>query len=158
MKCQACNQEMGKTKKEMYQYVESGLDNIYLEEVSIYHCKDCGEEAPIIPSIKNLHRVITLAILERPEPLDGPEIKYLRKQMRYKSKDFAELLGVTPQTISTWERGATHTESHDRLIRTVCLLRLQETDKKFLELITHKMNEYLEFLAQIEKERKVSPN
>lgn len=158
MKCQACNQEMGTTEKEMYQYVESGLDNIYLDGVSIYRCEDCGEEAPILPSIKDLHRTIAISILIRNEPLNGPEIRYIRKHMRYKSKDFGELLGVTPQTISGWEKGANPSESNDRLIRAVCLIKMLETDQRFLELVAYNMKEYLDFLAHIEKERKAERN
>lgn len=155
MKCQACHREMERAEPGFYHYTESGLDNVYLEGIDVFRCPGCDEQVPVIPRLKDLHRNIALALICLPEPLRGQEIRYLRRQMRYKSKDFAELIGVSPQTVSNWERkGAKPSPSHDRLIRTVCLLGLVETDSEFAKLVVASIHDYLGRLAQIEKERK----
>jgi len=150
MKCRSCKKEMKKTQQR-YNYVESGLDNVYLKEIDVFVCDSCDKKIPSIPSIKELHRAIAVAIVIYPFSLTGPMVRFLRKQMRLKSKDFAQLLGVSPQTVSSWERQRTKIKKpNDRLIRTTCMLKLCE-DREFYQRL--RVDLYLEELSQIEDMR-----
>jgi DNA-binding transcriptional regulator YiaG len=51
-------------------------------------------------------------------PLTGQEIRYLRKSLGKSSRDFAKLVGVTPDQVSRWELNRNRPEpSADKLIR-----------------------------------------
>ncbi len=151
MRCRSCKENMKKTRQR-YHYVESGLDNVYLKEIDVFVCDSCDKKVPSIPSIKELHRAIAVAIVIYPFSLTGPMVRFLRKQMRLKSKDFAQLLGVSPQTVSSWERQQTKIKKpNDRLIRVTCILKLCE-DREFYERL--KIDPYLKELSKIEDIRR----
>ncbi len=67
-------------------------------------CPECGEEEVVIPKIEELHGVIAKSISKRPGQLQPREIRFLRTFLGYSSVDFARLLGVTPETVSRWEK------------------------------------------------------
>ena len=67
--CDIC----GKTQKEKiadkYHYIESGLDNVYLNNITVFVCEQCKTEIPLIPRIKNLyHKKILLKIAREESP------------------------------------------------------------------------------------------
>lgn len=126
MKCDYCDLEMEKrqaTVAEPYRYLLSGLDDVYLAEVAVYRCPKCRFEAPIIPKAEELHRVIALGLIKRPRRLSGSEVRFLRKHAGLPARQFARLLGVTPEHLSRVENGHTQAfgQPTDRLIRTVTL-------------------------------------
>ncbi len=92
MKCHECNQEM-KSHSDIYHYIESGLDNVFLEGVSINTCP-CGEEIASIPSIIELNSQIGKSLFKKHGLLTGKEIRFLRKNIGMNTKDFAELIGM----------------------------------------------------------------
>lgn len=150
MKCRSCKGRLKKTQQ-IYNYVESGLNNVYLDGVDVLVCVSCKKMVPVIPGIKDLHRAIAVAVLIHPFPLTGSMVRFLRKQMRYKSKDFAKLLGVSAQTVSNWERQKTKIRKpNDRLIRTSCMLKLCE-DREFYERL--KIDPYLDEISNIKDKR-----
>lgn len=117
MRCLQCGAAMKSQKKQRYQYRESGLKNIYLV-VTVYRCSKCGETFPEIPNVKGLHAAIADQLFQKPAPLTGPEIRFLRKEMGMKARDFASLLGVNAVTVSRWETGAEKVgHTADRLVR-----------------------------------------
>lgn len=77
---------------------------VLLQGIETRRCPECGEEEVVIPKIEELHRVISHAIARRPGQLKPREIRFLRTYLGYSSVDFANLLGVTPETVSRWER------------------------------------------------------
>jgi putative transcriptional regulator len=141
IKCPSCK-KMRQTHKGEYHYTESGLPNIWLRGVEIFKC-DCGEKFAFIPCIEELHKLIGKTLIQKDEQLTGREIRFLRKHMMLKSKDFAKELGVQFVTVSRWENGASQPpESVDRLIRLVYAIKtgLRRTEKilvmdKFRKLI-----------------------
>ncbi|MCX5830543.1 MAG: helix-turn-helix domain-containing protein [Deltaproteobacteria bacterium] len=102
-KCWVCEKDLEVIKDQPYQYKESGLDNVYLHGIIQYKCHNCGEEAPEIPNLKELHLLIGKSIICNNEYLSSQEIIYLRKELGLKGKEMAELLSVTPQEYSKWE-------------------------------------------------------
>jgi len=116
MNCPTCHQT-GKTHKGKYHYTESGLQNVWLMGVEIFEC-ECGENFAYIPCLQELHKLIARALLKQENQLSGREIRFLRKHMAMKAKDFAERLGVMNVTVSRWEQGKTiPPKTIDRLIR-----------------------------------------
>jgi putative transcriptional regulator len=130
LKCPSCR-EMRQTHEGEYHYTESGLPNIWLRGIEIFEC-DCGENLAFIPCIEELHKLIGKTLIVKEDQLSSSEIKFLRKHMMLKSKDFAKELGVQYVTVSRWENGDSQpTESVDRLIRLVYAIKmgLSKTDK-----------------------------
>jgi putative zinc finger/helix-turn-helix YgiT family protein len=130
MKCPSC-QKLRETHKGEYHYTESGLPNIWLDGVEIFEC-DCGEKFAFIPCIEELHKLIGKTLIGKEDQLSSSEIRFLRKHMMLKSKDFAKELGVQNVTVSRWENGDSQpSEPVDRLIRLVYAIKmgLSKTDR-----------------------------
>jgi len=116
MNCPNC-QQLRKTHAGKYHYTESGLQNVWLLGVEIFKC-NCGEKFAIIPCLEELHKLIAMIILKKEDQLSGREIRFLRKHMGLKAKDFAKQIGVMNVTVSRWEREETiPPQPIDRLIR-----------------------------------------
>ncbi len=122
MTCPTCHQT-GKAHKGKYHYTESGLQNVWLMGVEIFEC-ECGKNFAFIPCAQELHNKIVGLLLEKENQLSGREIRFLRKHMGLKAKDFARELGVGKVTVSRWESGEySPSESFDRFIRLLYATR-----------------------------------
>jgi putative zinc finger/helix-turn-helix YgiT family protein len=104
--CPTCKRE-GRIYVGEYHYKESGLENVWLKGVKIFKCK-CGENFAFIPCAESLNRLIAKILLKKGEQLSGSEIRFLRKHMGLKAKDFANQIGVFNITLCRWE--------HDKII------------------------------------------
>lgn len=150
MKCPICDHKMKGIKKD-YHYTESGLDNVILKGVTVYRCKKCGEEMPEIPGIECLHRVIADMVIVKRTPLTGPEIRFLRKEMRYKANMFASILKVHNVTMSNWENDVKPPDkANDALIRLFYWRFKEEQSGSFLSGI--KLEELLREISPLKKE------
>lgn len=101
--CLQCGAAM-RTAPENVKYDACGLPNVTLVGVEVSRCPSCGEYEIAIPRIEELHQVIATAIIEKPQRLTPPEIRYLRKYLGLSGVDFAARMGVDPATVSRWER------------------------------------------------------
>lgn len=118
MICHKCNFQM-KESQEIYHYIESGLDNIYLKDICVYRCK-CGEFFPSIHNIIDLHTIIGQRIINKSSALNGKEITFLRKNVGLNAKIFAEYVGIDKSTLSRWENNQQKlAKTNDRLIRLI---------------------------------------
>jgi putative transcriptional regulator len=134
MKCSQCGHSM-KSARENYLYRESGLPNVTLVGVEVSRCPHCGEHEVVIPKIEQLHRVIAAAVARKVPRLTLEEIRFLRKYLGWSGGDFAEHMGVTPETVSRWENGsAIMSASAERLLRLAALSREPASDYS-LELL-----------------------
>jgi len=89
----------------------------------LIRCNQCGNEDPIIPQLNELMRVLALAVVKKPCPLNGEEVRFLRKFLKMTGEEFGRHLGVSKHHVSKWENGADPVgPQSDRLIRaiTVC--------------------------------------
>lgn len=102
-----------------YHYKASGLPNVWLEGVVLRTCTGCDEGSGVeIPDLGGLHTVLADYLIHQKARLAGYEIRFLRKTLGWASKDFAEKMGVAPETASRWEAGAQNmSEAQDRLLR-----------------------------------------
>ena len=105
-----------------YLFRESGLNNVVLKNIEIVKCDECGNEDPIIRKLNDVMRVLALAVIEKPYPLVGEEIRYLRKYLGMGQDAFAALLKSEKAVLSRWEnnREAAGARS-DLLIRAIAL-------------------------------------
>jgi putative zinc finger/helix-turn-helix YgiT family protein len=116
MTCPTCKEE-GHIHIGKHHYMESGLLNVWLKGVEIFKC-NCGENFAFIPCPQELHKLIAEILLKKEDQLSGREIRFLRKQMGIKAKDFAKQIGVLNVTVSRWEREEIiPPKTIDRLIR-----------------------------------------
>jgi len=107
-----CNQQS-------YHYIESGLENIYLDGIDVFRCS-CGEEIINIPAIPELHYLIALELIKKKSLLSNREIRFLRKNMGLTGKVLSKYIGVDNATLSRWENNVqTIDKSHDRLLRLI---------------------------------------
>lgn len=138
--CPFCgSQDVENKSGQTYHFVEVGLDNVYLANIDTSHCRECGADAVSIPQSEQLLHCIGEALVLSSGLLTGPEIRFLRKNLRVKINDFAKLLRVNRVTVSRWENGQDITEPIDLLIRSIYLLegpgineQIRSEFKKFL--------------------------
>jgi len=125
--CRTCGRDLEVIKDKPYKYDECGLD-VQIIGLNQFVCKTCDVFFVSIPKIKELHRVIGGIVCSKNKGLlNGKEIKFLRKDLHLKAKDFAKMLGVTPQTVSKWENNNKKIgEKSDRLLRSIYLLYASE--------------------------------
>ena len=117
--CSLCEHEMEETRGD-YPFPESGLPNVVLEDIRLFKCPECGNVEPLIHGAKHLMRALALAVLDKPTPLCGAEIRYLRKHVGWKAAKLAELIGVDKTTVSKWENDQDSIgPQSDRLLRLI---------------------------------------
>ncbi len=139
----------------MYHFTECGLDNVHLIN---------GYEEKITPSgkavsfkdLQNLLEVITQCVVNKAEPLNGREFRYLRIELDLSQKAIGNLMDKSEQTIANWEKG---NESipvlADKAIRDLykesvgqtptagLLQKLSEVDRRY-----HEINIQIQLLEQ----------
>lgn len=103
-----------------YHYVESGLDNIYLENGYTIHKTPYGEGISIADT-EGLHKAIGRWLISLPKPLTGRELRFLRLEMETTQRNLAAILGTTEQTLRLWEKNRNRPMpgSADRLLRAL---------------------------------------
>jgi putative zinc finger/helix-turn-helix YgiT family protein len=128
MKCFECSAEMQATR-EQYHYVESGLPNVWIENVEVRRCPECGDEEVVLPALEGLHRAIAAALVRKPARLTGAEVRFIRKTLGWSGKVFAERMWVDPSTVSRWERSKESVgPQSDLLVRYLFATRNPEHD------------------------------
>jgi DNA-binding transcriptional regulator YiaG len=128
-------------RRKLYQYTESGLDNVYL--VSGYEYSPDGKTV-IIRDIDGLQRAIGHALANQPWRLSGEEFRFLRSELLLSQGSLAKVLGVKELTVGRWERGESEIP-----VSTEAAVRLM-----FLETLGERgtMKELLERIADLDDE------
>lgn len=105
-----------------YHYLDSGLDNIYLENGYTFYETPYGKGVSILDT-GGLHRAVGEWLVFLPKPLIGAEVRFLRLEMELTQKNLAAFLGTTEQTLRLWERNRNKAlpGSADRLLRVLYL-------------------------------------
>lgn len=104
----------------LYHYDECGLDRVYL--VNGYAVRDTPYgQAVAINDVEGLHRAICRAIVQRSKPIDGAELRFIRKHLDLPQRELAALMGETEQDVYRWEKGRAKAipGAADRLIRVI---------------------------------------
>lgn len=103
-----------------YHYIESGLDNIWLEDGYQVHETQYGTGISI-EDTEGLHRAIGEWLVSLPKKFTGAELRFIRLEMELTQRDLAELLGTDEQSLRRWEkaRDKPFNGSADRLLRAL---------------------------------------
>jgi transcriptional regulator with XRE-family HTH domain len=134
--CEASASEYKSTAEKPYHYVGSGLGNVYLIGVKYWVCSVCGKQAAEIPSLKGLLTSVARTLIEKKSPLTGEQVRYLRKRLGRASKEFAALIGVTPERYSGIEGSEIPiAEGRDKLVRFV--YRVLSGDRKLKDALSN---------------------
>lgn len=120
MKCTECKATMAKTVGD-HLYTEAGLDNVILHGVAKYDCPSCGASRVAIPAMSQLHRAIAVALAQKPARLVAAEVAFLRDHLELSNKDFAELMGVSPEHASRWTSSAEINGPAERYLRALAV-------------------------------------
>lgn len=116
-----------------YHYAESGLDNVYLYNISIIQ-DVAGEETICIPHINQLHEVIATALLNKKGELTAKEVRFLRTNALLSQAELAQLIGKDGQTVGRWERGECPLDkSMDMLVR-IAILQTMDKPLNFAQI------------------------
>ena len=101
----------------MYHYISCGLPNVFLRNGYDTVETEFGE-ATSIDDVQGLHDAIGLSIVKTSLHLKFEEVRFLRKEIGMSQRVLADLIGVSEQTVSLWERGNNQIpNSSDRLLR-----------------------------------------
>lgn len=123
----------------MYQYIESGLKNIWLENGYTVKATPYGE-AVSIQDVPGLHRLIGSIIAQRPK-LSGPELRFLRKEMGMSQKALADFVGSSEQSVSLWERRGNIPQAEDRLVKLAYLETINKDGNVKIKEIIERLND-----------------
>ena len=127
LQCDLCTKDMEShiaTRENAYHYDLSGLDHIRLIGITVHTCTHCGVEVPEIPCVEQLNQFIAGVITKKPNLLTGSEIRFLRNRAGFSSKQFAEMLGISPEHLSRIENtkeSSTMGTPTDRLVRLIAM-------------------------------------
>lgn len=116
-----------------YQYIESGLNNVWLEN-GFEIRKTAYGEAISIHNVDGLNRAIGLALVENTAPLTGAAFKFLRVEMDMSQKALGRLLDKDEQSVSLYERKGNIPPLVDRTVRQF-YLEYCHVDGKFRDLM-----------------------
>ncbi len=88
-----------------YHYVESGLDNVHLENG--FHLLETSHGTAVsIEDVHGLHAAIGRCLIDAAAPLTGAELRFLRIEMELSQRALAGLLGTTEQTCAARREGS----------------------------------------------------
>jgi putative transcriptional regulator len=120
--CDICNGELQHRKATYahpYHFTECGLSYVFLVGVNVHGCPKCDVEVADIPRPDELHLMLAGEILMKPTPMTGEEFRFLRKEIGMKPKEFAEVIGVDPKTVTNWESVPALSRQNDVTIRFI---------------------------------------
>ena len=105
---------------EDYPFKESGLSNVVLKGIELARCEHCGNVDVTIPRLEGLLTALAIAIVKQPYPLQGEQVRYLRKYLGMSQLTFAEFLKIDKTSVSKWENDEDKIgPQSDRLIRLI---------------------------------------
>jgi hypothetical protein len=118
------------TSEEPYHYTGSGLSNLYLSGITYYVC-ECGNLSAEIPAMKDLFAALARTLVSKTSPLTGPEARFLRKHLSKKAVEFAPMVSLTPEHLSSLENSPAPLDlGRDKLLRLI--YRAMSEDKNLV--------------------------
>jgi DNA-binding transcriptional regulator YiaG len=116
------------TRARPYSYVPTAGVRVPLIGITVHECRRCRAPWPVLPRIEALHRAIAAELVDKPGPLTGPELRYLRKFAGFTGQAFARRLKVSNAHLSRVEHGTLALgESAEQLARAIAAA-VAETD------------------------------
>lgn len=105
-------------RRKLHHYVESGLDNVYLEGGFKIVESPYGKGVAIT-GLDGLHRCIAECLIVKPGPLSGAEFRFLRKELDLSQDAMGMLCGRNARTVREWEKSEKVEEPANTIIRVI---------------------------------------
>ncbi|MEO6779557.1 MAG: type II TA system antitoxin MqsA family protein [Bradyrhizobium sp.] len=103
MRCKCKNGLMERSVKPEHVEDLGGLVVKVLNAVVVQRCSACGDEMVGIPDMQGLARAAAMARAQSPERLAGNEVRFIRRALDMKQKDFAAAMDLSAEHVSRWE-------------------------------------------------------
>ncbi len=116
----------------MYQYTESGLRNVWLQDGYAVQKTPYGKGVSI-HDVEELHKLIGRSLANKSK-LTGAELRFLRKELGLSQSVLGRLVGTSEQSVSLWERRGAIPKASDRLVRLIYLEKIGG-NVRILELV-----------------------
>lgn len=101
-------------------YSERLLGGVFLAGLTVWSCRRCELESPVVPRTPDLLKAITGSLFRQKGPLSGEELRFLRGSTGLLARDFAAALGVSPEHLSRAENDHRPLgETAERLVRVL---------------------------------------
>jgi transcriptional regulator with XRE-family HTH domain len=146
MRCPKCKAtETVETTVKRYPYQESGLENVFLLDWTVYVCTRCDYRMSLVPSLTSVQNYIVRKLVRTHHTLDADSIVFLRKAMGLKVSELADSLEVDRVTVSRWENDHTAIEAHsDFKLRREAVERIlpQHERRDMLEEVSSLMHRH----------------
>lgn len=85
--------------------------------------------------VNKLQMLVLQALIHKPAPLSGSELKFIRKYLEISTSAFGKLFGVTHAAVLKWENNRVHINPATEVcIRLHVLDQLKAKDKEFRDL------------------------
>jgi len=124
---------MKEVKITSYHFIESGLDNIYLENINADKCENCASASPYFDRVDEIMKNIARAIVLQPTLLSGKDISFLRRERGINLKDWARLLRLNQSELFCYENNERHVDSvFDLLNRLLYVRILEEQESRYI--------------------------
>ena len=116
-----------------YHYRECGLDNVWLLNGYELHDTPYGKGVSFV-DVEGLDAAIAKALTEKPAPLTGRELRFLRIMLDMSQKSLGELFGKSAQTVALWEKSEALNPEVEYLIRHVYRQTAIDKSDSYVEL------------------------
>jgi DNA-binding transcriptional regulator YiaG len=145
--CEKRSQKRSATAQHPYHNVGSGLQHVYLVGITYYICPECNKQAAEIPAMKELHEALARAIVFKTSTLTGPEVRFLRKRLAKKAIEFAPMISLTPEYLSSVENNPDPVDpGRDKLVRLI--YRVMSDDKRLKDIFA-KQQDFQRWITSI---------
>ncbi len=102
-RCLECGEQMTHSVRATFQHEGCGLPHVYLQDIDTFTCVACGAKDVQITDLEGLLNAIFTAILLVNRPLKGAEIRFVRRRLGLRAKDFAKMIGYSAEVLSEIE-------------------------------------------------------
>jgi DNA-binding transcriptional regulator YiaG len=106
MKCDKCHGDRLATRVlPEYRTDALGLPNVTLLGIAQeLYCRDCGERLGVsYPNLEGILAALALARAQNQQKFGGLEVRFMRKALKWTTRELAARLGVREETVSRWE-------------------------------------------------------
>lgn len=117
-----------------YHYRGCGLDNVWLLNGYELHDTPYGKGVSFV-DVEGLDAAIAKALTEKPAPLTGRELRFLRIMLDMSQKSLGELFSKSAQTVALWEKSEALNPEVEYLIRHVYRQTAIDKSDSYVELV-----------------------
>jgi transcriptional regulator with XRE-family HTH domain len=129
------------TEEKPFQFIDCGLDNVYLVGIKYFEKPD-GTFSAEIPAVKQLLNLIASDLIFSDSQLRGVEMRFLRKRLGLKASEMAKHLSLDGSTLSRIEgEKQDFSVQVSQLMKFVYILlcedlNMEESKKRLLQIIS----------------------